>query len=324
MDFINLFDSSKLNNLIVQDKNNNTISHAYMLCGQDELYLNYLAKELSRKILTDNHSENCMCSTCQKISNGVHSDVLTYPLGNGGIVVEDVTNIVEQSYVYPLEGNRKIFILKNFDLSTTQAQNKLLKTLEEPNDYVTFIITTCVPSGVLATIKSRTKLIDIEPVNNLSIKNFLLKNSDIKNSQVDAFVASANGNLTRAIKIINDPDFLKIKSLVLNTFVNMQSSSDVLKFSSSLCAFKGKLSEILDEFNLVIRDLTLVKSGAKNDVLNSQNLEEYVKCNYSLKALSEICGLVMVSQNKLKSNCNANAVIDSLLLGLLEAKYKWK
>ena len=324
MDFINLFESSKLNNIIMQDKNNNTISHAYMLCGQDELYLNYLAVELARRILTDNHNENCMCSTCQKITRGVHSDVLTYPLGNAGIVVEDVTNIVEQSFVYPLEGNRKIFILKNFDLSTTQAQNKLLKTLEEPNDYVTFIITTCVPSAVLSTIKSRTKLIDIEPVGENSIKNFLLKNSDIKPAQVEAYVSSSSGNLTRAIKIINDADFLKIKNLVLSTFVNMASSSDVLKFSSSLCAFKGKLSEILDEFNLVIRDLTLVKSDNANNVLNTQNLESYYKCNYSLKALSEICGLVMVSQNKLKANCNANAVVDSLLLGMLEAKFKWK
>lgn len=324
MDFINLFDSSKLNNIITKDKTNNTISHAYMLCGQDELYLDYLAVELARRILTDNHNENCNCSTCQKISHGVHSDVLTYPVNNSGIVVEDVSNIVEQSFVYPLEGNRKIFILKNFDLSTTQAQNKLLKTLEEPNDYVTFIITTCVPSGVLSTIKSRTKLIDIEPVSANNIKNFLLKNSDIKPNQVEAFVASASGNITRAIKIINDADFLKIKSLVLNTFVNMLSSADVLKYSSSLCSYKGKLSEILDEFNLVIRDLTLVKSGNEKGVLNSQNLDTYYKCGYSLKALSEICGLVMVSQNKLKANCNANAVVDSLLLGMLEAKYKWK
>ncbi len=324
MDFINLFEKSKLNNIISLDISNNTISHAYMLCGQDELYLTYLATELSRRLLTNNHNENCNCSTCQKISSGVHSDVLTYPTGTSGIVVEDVNKIVEQSFIYPLEGDRKVFILKNFDVCTTQAQNKLLKTLEEPNNYVTFILTTCVPSAVLATIKSRTKLIDIEPVNNLEVKNFLSKNSELNKSQLDTFVYSSGGSLTRAIKIINDADFLKIKNLVLNTFVNMLSSSDVLKYSSSICSYKGKLSEILDEFNLIIRDLTLIKSNNEKSVLNTQNLEAYNKCNFSLKALSEICKLVMVSQNKLKANCNPNAVIDSLLLGMLEAKFKWK
>lgn len=324
MNFINLFEDCKLNSILLKDINNNTISHAYMLCGQDELYLNYLANEVCRRLLTTGHNETCTCSTCQKISKGIHSDVLIYPQNGASIVVEDVNAIVEQSFVYPLEGNRKIFILKNIDLATIQAQNKLLKTLEEPNSYVTFVLTTCVPSAVLATIKSRTKLIDIEPVSYLSLKNFVQKNSEVNKNLVDAIVASANGSLTQAIKIAADADFLKIKNLVLGVFVNMLSSSDVLKHSSLLCSFKGKTKEVLEEFNLVVRDLIVLKSDNENSILNKQNLEEYKKCNYSLKALSKICELVIISQNKLKSNCNPNAVVDGLLLGMLEAKYKWK
>ena len=104
----------------------------------------------------------------------------------------------------------------------------------------------------------------------------------------------------------------------------MQSSSDVLSYSSELCSFKGKISEVLDEFNLVVRDLTLINCGNVELVTNKQNIKELSESNFSLKALTEICKLIMVCQNKLNSNCNPNAVIDSLLLGMLEAKYKWK
>ena len=324
MKFVNLFNDCKLNNIINMDKQNQTVSHAYLLCGQDEIYLNYLANELARKLLTDDHNEDCGCSTCKKITNFIHSDVLTYPKDNAMLVVDDINQVVEQSFVYPLEGNKKVFILKNFDVCTVQAQNKLLKTLEEPNDYVTFILTTTVPSAVLPTIKSRTKIIDIEPVLLDGVKRFLKANFDLKGSEFETYAISSNQNLTRLIKIVNDADFLKIKAVVVDVFVNMQSSSDILKYSSKLCSYKGKLNEILDEFNLVIRDLSFIVTNNSGLVLNQQNLNILQKSNYSLKALNDICKLVLLSQAKLKSNCNPNAVVDSLLLGMLEAKYKWK
>lgn len=324
MDYCEFYSNSKLCNLIKSDCNNNTIGHAYILCGQDELLLSYFAKQVAKQILT-NHSENCECAVCANINKNIYSDVLTYPKENKqSLLVEDVNEIVNASYVYPLVGNRKIFILNNAELCTVQAQNKLLKTLEEPNGYVTFILTTTVPSAVLATIRSRAKLIDINSLLFCDIEKFLIKNSNLKSTEIAPYVNSSNGTITKALKLVNDPDFLKIKKLALDVFVSMTSSSDVLTFSHAILSYKNRTAEILDELLINVSDLTLVNSGLTDFVTNKEILQAYDKINYSTKALSLIQKEILNAQHKMASNCNPNAVVDGLLLKMLEVKHKWK
>ncbi|MBR2468102.1 MAG: hypothetical protein IKB42_03595 [Clostridia bacterium] len=324
MEFCDLYSKSELKNIVNNDIDKNMLNHAYLLCGQDEIYLSYLAKEFAKNILCV--SSGCgVCPACIKIEKGVHSDVLVYPKDSSkGLVVDDINEIVENSYIYPLEGDKKIFILNNFDLSTSQAQNKLLKTLEEPPKTCLFILTTTNPSNILNTIKSRSKSLSIPLLGSDDVQTFILKNSSFKPKEVQPFVSSSQGNLTKAVKIINDDNFLKIKDLALNTVLKLTESGEILRYSSQILGFKDRIKEIFDELSLVFLDVMYAKTGLEDKVVNQSKLAEYKNSKYSVKALKIIYSKVLEAQNKLDCNCNPTTVVDGFLITMLEVKHKWK
>lgn len=324
MEFNNLYNNSELKNIVNNDIKNNMLNHAYLLCGQDEVLLKYLAKQFAKNVLCENNLCNS-CLVCNKIEKGIHSDVLTYPQDESkGIVVEDVNNIVEKAYVFPLEANKKIFILNNFDLATVQAQNKLLKTLEEPPTSSMFILTSTNPSNILNTIKSRAKTINIPLLKNDAVQDFILKNSTLKLREVAPYVSSAQGNLTKAIKIIADADFINIKDLSLSVVLKLKESGEILRYANKILSYKGRVSEIFDEIALIVLDVLYAKMGLTENVLNKDNLQNYLNSNFSVKALKIVYDEILNSQNKLKNNCNVNVVVDNFLVTMLEVKHKWK
>ena len=324
MEFNNLYKDSSLKLIISNDIKESMLNHAYLLCGQDEVYLNYLAKQFAKQVLCE--SEGCNnCSTCLKVEKAVHSDVLFFPKDSKkGLVVDDINEIVEKAYIYPLEASKKIFVINNFDLSTVQAQNKLLKTLEEPPKTSMFILTSTNPANILNTIKSRSKSINIPLLSDLQVENFILKNSTLKPRDVKTYVSSAQGNLTKALKIVNDADFIKIKELCFNTVLKLNGSGEILRYSSKIAEYKDRVNEIFDEISLIMLDVLYVKTGITDRVINKDKIDDYQKSGFSIKALKLIHSKILDSQNKLKSNCNINAVIDGFLINMLEVKHKWK
>lgn len=324
MEFCGLYSKSEIKNIVNNDISRGMLNHAYLLCGQDELYLTYLAKEFAKNVLCASGGQD-NCSVCTKIEKGVHSDVLVYPKDSSkGLVVDDINEIVENSYVYPLEGDRKIFILNNFDISTSQAQNKLLKTLEEPPKTCLFILTSTNPSNILNTIKSRSKSLSVSLLSNEDIQNFILKNSTFKLKEIAPFISSSQGNLTKATKIINDDNFMKIKELSSNIVLKLTESGEILRYSSKILEYKDRLKEIFDELGLVFLDVMYAKMGLDDKVANQTKLDEYKNSKFSIKALRIIYNKVLEAQNKLDCNCNPTTVVDGFLISMLEVKHKWK
>lgn len=322
MDFCNLYTKSIVKEIINTDMKENMVNHAYLLCGQDQIYLEYLAKEIAKDIITQGSREEVVVN---KIDKDIHSDVLIYPNDiKKGLVVEDVNEIVDKAYIYPLEANKKIFIINNIDVSTNQAQNKLLKTLEEPPATSMFILTSTNPAGILNTIKSRAKTVNVPLLDNASVEAFILKNSSIRAKSMDTYIMSSQGNLTKALKIVNDEDFAKIKQLCFDTVINLKDSGEILRYSSKILEYKDRLVEVLDELSLVLLDVLYVKSGLEDRVHDKERIVDYKNSNFSVKALKLTYAKVLDALTKLDSNCNANIVIDGLLITMLEVKHKWK
>lgn len=324
MEFNNLYNKSELKILINNDLQLNMLNHAYLLCGQDEIYLNYLAKQFAKNVLCAELGCN-NCSTCNKIEKNIHSDVLVYPKNiEKGIVVEDVNEIVSSAYVHPLESDKKIFILNNFNLSTIQAQNKLLKNLEEPPISSMFILTSTNPANILNTIKSRSKTINIPLLSSNNVEDFILANSTLKLKDTMPYVESSSGNLTKAIKIINDPEFISIKQLCLNIILKLKESGEILRYSSKILSYKNRVSEIFDELSLVVLDVIYAKVNEQDKVANKKYVSDFMSAGFSIKALKIIFNEILKVQEKIKCNCNVNILVDNFLITMLEVKHKWK
>lgn len=299
--------------------------HAIILHSQDKILLEAIAKLYVMKQECKEQDSPCFCcNNCKKILDGNAVDVEVYGKEKG-IVVDDSKAIIESSYVLPLDFNNKYFILCGFENATVQAQNKLLKMIEEPQSFDRYIILVQNLDAVLSTIKSRCQIFSLPRFNDEELKNiFDFKIGEAK--KINSAVQFSAGNLSKLNDILNDEKFDEIYSLCLSIILNMQNSSAILEYSSKIAKYKDKIDMILETLSSFYRDMLAIKCGEEYLVQNKEIINQLkVLSNMTNQtALSAILKEIGSVKQKLKFNSNFNGVIDNLLLKILEVKYLCK
>ncbi len=318
MDYFSFYKKSNCYSIVNADIKTGMVNHAYMLVGKDTNLLAGYAKLMAKHILCNFNNS----TICLKVDNNNHSDVKTFPYERNNILTEDIKNIVNDSVVYPLEGDRKLFILNNFDTCVVQAQNKLLKTLEEPSSTVTFILTTSSPYNVLPTIKSRCKVINVENPHVDDVVEVIVATSQLNRVDAEILARNADMDLSLIEKRLTGK-YQDIRSLVFDLLVNMNTGADILAFSNKVASMKDRVSDIFDELSVVFRDIMVVNID-KSRVVNTDKLDIITKASkkYDTKASAYIIKLIGKEKQKIRANCSLTAVIDDLLMKILEVKAK--
>ncbi len=300
---------SNIHKILNNDLTANMLNHSYLLISNDKFKINEFCKYIACTILAGEYFDGIVAT---KIFHGNHADVKEYPTGSKGIVTEDISRIVNDSYVLPMEGDKKVYILKNFEQATVQAQNKLLKTLEEPSKSVVFIITTSNESGVLPTIRSRCKKVAEGKLNQEDVLGYITSHSKLTAEDAQKLAQLSEGNLTLVDSYINDKKYLEMVSLSEEIFNNLSSSAGVLNYSSKMLKYKANLEDFLNIMMLTLR----------NVFVNKVTKQTPTNIVYSNKALANIVWVINEGIEKVKSNCNPNSVCDGVLMGILEVRYK--
>lgn len=262
------------------------------------------------------------CSHCKKTNLLAHPDVIIYPDNRTNILVEDVKNLIEQSILTPIEGDKKVFIFKNFSSANVQSQNKLLKILEEPPKNVYILLCASNVSKVLPTILSRCQKIRLQTLSNEELTSFL--NLDNLNSlDVNKILCSSNGNLTVAINYLKNPIFLKQYDYCLNTLKNMKSSVELLQYSCMLTKEKEEFELSLTILENFYRDMLLIRLQKEDLVINKFILEDLKQISeeYDCDAIDKIIKRIYFIKKQLEFNCNFVLLCDNLLLYILEVKF---
>lgn len=319
MELLDIYLNSQIHNRITLDRNANMLSHCYLISCVDEMKIESFAYFIAKEICCLSEEKPCNhCINCQKIEHGNMVDLCIFPKDNSTLVVDDINEIVSDCYITPIENNYKIYILKNFDLCTIQAQNKILKTLEEPPKNVIFILTCTNENSILQTIISRSKKL-VEPLLEVgSVEKFL---ADKKVNNARLISEMSDGNLTTAMKLAENTQALDIVNLVFDTLLNLKSSSDILKYSSKILALKKDIPFFLDTFISVLRDISVSKSA---DLINFKDKSKDLQMLsniYSKEAIFNIVEKVNNIYNKIEFNCNMTGLIDQMLLDILEVKF---
>ena len=315
----NLFLSSKTYRVVLSDIKNKMPNHAYMIISGDSYRTKLYAKEVAKMFSCDSSNIPCgECLSCEKIEHNNHADVFYYPRGSK-LTVEESREIVNDSLVIPMEAEKKIYIIENFDKATIQAQNALLKTLEEPPKYVVFILTASNENLVVNTIKSRSKKI-IEPLLDEKFERKILEELKINNS--DEILYNSLGSLGKALDLSNNKNALKIFEIALDVFKNMKSSASIIKYSSAVLKFKEDYELFLDSLLLTLKEIMMAKVDAEK-ISNQIYKQDYLKLadEYSFLAISKIADKIIFSKRLLDSNCNPVSTIENLLMSILEVKY---
>ena len=318
MEIIDLYLQSQAHKIISLDRSRDMLSHAYMLECSDRFVLEHYALCMAQEIFCLSENTPCgSCNSCNKVAHSNMVDLKIFPREKS-IVVDDINAIVDDAYQRPMDSDYKVYILNNFDEATTQAQNKILKTLEEPPHNVVFILTCVSSSAVLPTISSRVKSI-AENLLDSKVAIEYLKSTGIKNAE--SLVKVAGGNISTAIKLSSGVDADKIIDLVFRTLSHLKTSADIIRFSSQITALKKDFSYFIDTMIMVLRDVAV--SGSKELVNMQDRLQEISSLAqvYSPVAIEKIVTKLNEIYVKLEFNCNLNGIVDQMLLDILEVKF---
>ena len=252
-----------------------------------------------------------------KIEKGVDLDVKIYPKNNEKLLVSDSNEIVSESYVKTVNLPYKIFIIKNIDISTEEAQNKLLKVLEEPPANVYFLLSAANEDKVLPTIKSRCDKIKI---------GLISKEELFKLTQDDLAIVLGNGYAGKTLELARNENLKTITNFAVSLFTEMKNSKQVLLFSKKFLDFQNDLDLILEIMSICIEDILKIKCESENLCLLKTYVNDFkdVEPEFSVESLCEISKLISNLREKIEFNANLTVAIDNFLLKMLEVKYLCK
>ena len=291
--------------------NAKTMPHSILLFSKDEQYALEFAKLLAIQILDGKVDEQS--EVFKKVMLFSHPDVKYYPSKNQ-LLVADSQEIVSESFVKPIFSQSKVFIIKNIDNSMESAQNKLLKTLEEPSKDCFFILTCQSPALVLPTIKSRCVKQELAKLSEKEIE------SVIGNDNLLA-VKLADGGLGSAISLSKKADLEDVVALALDIMCEMKSSKEILGYSTRLQKFQKDFELVIKCMLLIIEDLLKLKTGGKIKLDMFEDRLKRASENYSIKALGKINEKINEEQKQVFYNVNQLIAMENLLLNILEVKY---
>ena len=174
--FENILGNEEIKKRLELSIKSSKILHSYLFTGIDGIGKFLLAKEFAQNILCLNKEENVDCTSCIKFKTDNHPDyILIEPDGNA-IKIEQIRNLQKRIYEKPIISDKKICIINDAESMTKEAQNCLLKTLEEPPEYIVIILISKNESNLLTTIKSRCIITRFAKISSEEIKKYIEKN----------------------------------------------------------------------------------------------------------------------------------------------------
>lgn len=294
--------------IVSADKAAGALSHAYLVVCADESMLESYLTELS-KLIVKSGDELADAKVFNRIEKKIHPDVVFYPKDKK-LSVADADDIVAQSVVKPMELNLRVFVAVKFE-ELNQYQNKLLKTLEEPPKNVIILMGAVNESAVLATVKSRSKILNIPPFSDNALKNSL-KTECRDEKKLDIAIALSDGRLGEALRYYNAEDTEDLFNYCLSVMEDMNKAKDVLTFADKMRSFA-----VRD----VIAALKVICGGA----LSGKD-DRYKKLREAFRpaVFIGITEKLNKSEKAMNFNANATMLIDGILFAVMEEKAEWQ
>ncbi|MBQ9103614.1 MAG: hypothetical protein IJY57_00825 [Clostridia bacterium] len=310
-------------NIIKREKKSGAVSHAYLVVCADGENLTEILKEFAKLIACKEGAPCGKCRDCTLIDSGAHSDVLVYPKTDS-VKTEDIVDLIEQSYIKPIESDKKIFILSHAETMNLPAQNKLLKTLEEPPKNVHLILGATTEYGLLPTVLSRVKKIEIKGFSEEVLIDFLSEECPDLVRLKEA-VSCADGTVSGVKRLYEDEKFREIKSLCESIVIDMLSSKQVLHFAEKVMVYKEEIELFLSVLERVLGNLLYITAEQEQLVKNKADINALKRATgFKKGSVLNALELICTARKKLKFNANAQMLVEWLLFGILEGKHKWQ
>ncbi len=298
------------------------ISHAYLLSGEDGSGKLLLATAFASAMQCEAGGiEPCgRCRSCLQEASGNHPDIFFVTHEKSMISVDDIREqVTSQIAIKPYSSPYKLFIIDEAEKMNDQAQNALLKTLEEPPEYAVILLLAANENNLLVTIRSRCIQLATRPLTNDVIQNYLMEHFELPNYQAELAASFSCGNLGKAIRYASSPEFSEQKDALLHLFrrLDNMTTSDIIASVRPLAEDKNTYQDELDLILLWFRDILLFKASQDVNVLiyrNEINDIRHYATTRSFEALERVIEGVETARQRLRANVKPETVFELLLL----------
>lgn len=292
--FENIIGNTNIKTVLEKSIKQNKLSHSYLFVGTQGIGKKMIATEFAKMILCLEDNKYCNhCKSCIEFDTNNNPDfVLISPDGNN-IKIEQIRDIQKRIQEKPIISEKKVYIIDNADLMTTEAQNCLLKTLEEPPEFAVIILIGSNSNTFLPTIKSRCTIMNFNKISDEEMTKYLREKCDVKNIDQN-MLYMYQGSIGKALELKEKQEEYKNIENIINN-IDRYDLIDFINNAEILYKSKEEINDILDYINVILFN------KAKDEYL-------YTNC----------IQIVENTKKRLKQNANYDMSIDNMLFNIWE------
>lgn len=299
MSFEKIIGNDENKKLLKNAVRNSNILHSYLFFGTKGIGKNFFAKEFSKMVLCNSKNEKpCnKCKSCIEFDSNNNPDFFVIEPDGSSIKIEQIRQMQKSILEKPIESHKKVYIINDAETMTKEAQNCMLKTLEEPQDFIVIILIASNENNILPTVKSRCTKVFFRNLDDADIIKYINE----ENSEIDInkdILKLCNGSIIKAEFVIQKIDILdKIKNFVMN--IDKQNELVFFKNNELFYNNKDDIILLLEYVNILLFEKIKSKLGNINGFINSMKIVESTK-------------LKLINSN------NYDMTIDNMLLKIWE------
>ncbi len=303
---------------------NQRIRHAYLIVGPDSVGKETLARALAMTLNCTNSDEQArpcgQCSSCKRIASGNHPDMIYSELDGttGALKIEEIRSVTSKIALKPYEARYRIAILRDFDHARPQAQDALLKTLEEPPPQALLILLAPSTESLLPTITSRSQVIHLRPLAAETIYHVLAQHYGLSHEQADLLARLSGGRMGWALQAMTEPAMLEQRTAAIDLLENLIPMTRAQRFEIAEDLSKDKLGlyPLLELWQSYWRDVLLVCEGINDRPANIDRRAtlEKIAVNTSTEAVLTALQATRTLLNNLSTNLNLRLALEVMFL----------
>lgn len=324
--FDSIIGNEHIKNYLLRTLASQQVSHCYILNGTKGMGKKMIATQFSKMLqCTGEQPHPCgKCQSCLQCDSRNHPDVIyvTHEKPNT-IGVNDIRKgLVSDIAIKPYQGPYKIYIIDEAEKLSIEAQNAMLKTIEEPPAYGIIFLLTANVDALLPTVQSRSIILNLRPVRDQAVTEYLQKNG-VEPQNIPPIVKFARGNLGRAMRMASSDSFISMMGSVTYLLQNIPNMNfeQLLDAVQVLVDYKLNVNDCLDFIEMWYRDVLLWKATKDLNLLLFQDEYRYIsQCaqKSTYEGIERIIEAIHVAKRRLEANVNYELTMELLFLTIKE------
>lgn len=303
------------------------VSHAYILNGEKGVGKKTLASVVAKSLQCESgEPDPCgKCKSCLQAENGNQPDIIWVKHEKPNVIsVDEIrTQIVNDIDLKPYSSRYKIYIVPDSQMMNQQAQNALLKTLEEPPEYAIIMLLTNNVDKFLPTILSRCIVLNFKPVEPLHMMEYLVSNIGVDQEKARFCTDFAQGNLGKAVRLAISPDYNEIRedSVRLLRRISDMEMDEIIQAVKNMGKYKLDITDYIDIMTMWFRDILMVKiSNSPNKIIFKHEFSVMKKqaSRMSYEGIEKILEAMNKLKVRLEANVNFDIAMELMLLTIKE------